>query len=93
MDISQHKNWKWQCQSAESIRVNLNFDLLWLKEMLMVIFNIDTLILIEYVKLNLGNGMITIDEFIQLMETQESRVKYDIKELREQFRLFDKVGF
>jgi Ca2+-binding EF-hand superfamily protein len=59
----------------------------------MVIFNIDTLILIEYVKLNLGNGMITIDEFIQLMETQESRVKYDIKELREQFRLFDKVGF
>lgn len=40
----------------------------------------------------IGNGMITIDEFIQLIETQESRYKYDIKELREQFRLFDKVG-
>lgn len=36
--------------------------------------------------------MITIDEFIQLIETQESRRKYDTKELREQFKLFDKVS-
>ncbi|KAI6176897.1 Calmodulin-like protein 3 [Aphelenchoides bicaudatus] len=37
-----------------------------------------------------GNGCITLNEFIQVLETQESRYKYEIKELREQFRFFDK---
>ncbi len=39
------------------------------------------------------NGVITIDEFVDFMNTPK-RCQYDSEELLEQFRLFDKVlGF
>uniref|UniRef100_A0AC35U642 Calmodulin n=1 Tax=Rhabditophanes sp. KR3021 TaxID=114890 RepID=A0AC35U642_9BILA len=36
------------------------------------------------------NGVITFDEFIELMRNQENKMKYTEKQLKEQFRMFDK---
>lgn len=37
------------------------------------------------------NGVITFDEFIHLMQSQVCNSKYNERQLRDQFNLFDKV--